>query len=127
MNGYEVKIVDASRDFSKKEILKIKMLSEVTPIEDVLSSTEDAIIENIVDWAELEIHNERSKGEKDYSKHVIITESGDLYTTGSESFWDSFRMIYDTMNEGEKEPFSVKVYSVKSKNYAGEFFNCVVV
>ena len=127
MKGYEVKIVDGSREFSKVESLKIKMLSGAIAIDDLLKESANPIIEGVTDWAELEIHNENSKQDKDYSKYVIITENGDMYITGSESFWDSFRTIYDTMCDGDKEIFSIQVYAVKSSNFAGEFFNCAIV
>ena len=127
MKGYEAKIVDGSREFSKVESLKIKMLSGAIAIDDLLKDSDNPIIEGVTDWAELQIHNENSKQDKDYSKYVVLTENGDMFITGSESFWDSFRTIYDTMNEGEKETFSVQVYAVKSTNFAGEFFNCAIV
>lgn len=127
MKGYEVKIVDGSREFSKVESLKIKMLSGAIAIDDLLKESSNPIIEGVTDWAELEIHNENSKQDKDYSKFVIITENGDMYITGSESFWDSFRTIYDTMCDGDKEIFSIQAYAVKSTNFAGEFFNCAIV
>lgn len=127
MKGYEVKIVDGSREFSKVESLKIKMLSGAIAIDDLLKESANPIIEGVTDWAELEIHNENSKQDKDYSKYVIITENGDMYITGSESFWDSFRTIYDTMCDGDKEIFSIQAYAVKSSNFAGEFFNCAIV
>lgn len=127
MKGYEVKIVDGSREFSKVESLKIKMLSDATPIDDLLKGGGKSIIEGVTDWAELQIHNENSKQDKDYVKYVVITESSGMYITGSESFWDSFRTIYDTMCDGDKEVFSIQVYAVKSTNFAGEFFNCAIV
>lgn len=74
----------------------------------------------------LSVHNEKSK-DKDYKKYVIVDKAGTKYITGSESLMRSFTEILTDM-EGEDEEYSVEVYRMPSKNYAGrDFLTCSIV
>ena len=55
-----------------------------------------------------------------------LTED-DMYVTGSESFWNSFRDIYDEM-ENESDEWSLKLYRLPSKNRQGkDFLTCSII
>lgn len=123
--NYYVTLVDASRDLSKREAVIIKDTGDAIRL-DQATADGDLIIE--VDmWAELKVHNERSRdGNKDYPNYLIVDKNGTKYVTGSENFWNSFM---DIMTEMEGEPnITVKIFRRPSKNYQGKsFLSCALV
>lgn len=123
--GYKAEIRESSKEFTAKERIMMKDFSDAEQFDDIISDT--PLIINPVSWAEISIHNENSKNDKDYAKYVIIDTDGRKYITGSDSFWDAFMDIWADMS-GESEEWAIKVYKKKSNNYAGKFFlTCSIV
>lgn len=124
MNGYEVKIVNCNKELTARERIKLKDTTNAVALDEATEGSSLVISPSI--WAELEIHNERTKdGNTDYTKYVIIDEAGTKYVTGSESFWTSFREIAAEMGD---EAFDIEAYKVDSKNYKGkQFISCSIV
>lgn len=123
--NYYVTLVESSRQLSKREAVIIKDTGDAIRL-DQATADGDLIIE--VDmWAELQIHNERSRdGNKDYPNYLIIDKNGTKYVTGSVNFWNSFMDIWADM-EGESD-ITVKIFRRPSKNYQGKsFLSCALV
>ncbi len=122
--NYSVAIREAWRQLSAKERIMFKDTSNMTKI-DSITQEGDVIIKPI-GWVILDIHNEKATPDTDYANFVIVTED-DMYVTGSESFWNSFRDIYDEM-ENESDEWSLKLYRLPSKNRQGkDFLTCSII
>lgn len=124
MENYEVKIVEASKQLTARERIKFKDTTAAISID---QATEDAdIVIEPISYAIVAVHNENSDN-KDYMKYVIEAKDGELYSTGSESFWKSFKSIYDEM-ENEDEKWALRIYKRESVNYKGKkFITCTIV
>lgn len=121
MEGYIVKVVNSSKKLSARETIKLKDLSNAVGIDSVVEDEIPLVITPDF-WAELEIHNEKSK-DKDYKKYVIIDKAGNKYATGSESFFTAYMDIAREMSDfAPDEEYSIEVYRKPSKNYAGKSF-----
>lgn len=124
MVGYNVTISSASRQFSARERIAIKDFSNAIPLDE--ATKDGKLVINPVDYAVLDVHNEKSDN-KDYKKFVVIDAAGKKYVTGSENFFDSFMEIMEEMS-GEDEEFSIEVYQMESKNYKGKsFITCSIL
>lgn len=124
-SNYKVEIIESSRDFSARERIAIKDITNAIKFD---SAVTDDPYSNLVitpsDWAVLKIHNESAE-KKDYEVYVIIDGEGKKYYTSSLAFWNSFVEIAEEMKE---EPFSIEVYKVESRNYKGKYFiTCSIV
>lgn len=123
--GYKAEIKTSSKEFTAKERIMMKDFSDAEQFDDTIDIT--PLIITPESWAEIAVHNENSKNDKDYTKYVIIDKDGRKYITGSNSFWDSFMDIWGGMS-GEDEDWAIKVYKKKSNNYAGKcFLTCSIV
>lgn len=124
MTGYEVKIVETSKELTAKERIQLKDTTDAIKLD---KATQSGDVEIDVDYyAELSIHNERAD-DKDYANYVIVVKSGEKYVTGSPSFWSSFKNIFEEMKE-ETEPWKLKVYRMPSKNREGkDFITCSII
>ena len=116
---YSAKIVDSSHELTPKEKLRCKDTAAAIRI-DAATEKGDLIIAP-TGYAIIEIHNEKSKDHKDYYNYLIFGNDGNTYVTGSDSFWRSFKDIYDEMQDSD-EPWEVVCTRRMSKNYAGKFF-----
>lgn len=124
MVGYNVTISSASRELSARERIAIKDFSNAIPLDE--ATKEGKLVITPVDYAVLDVHNEKSDN-KDYKKFVVIDNAGTKYVTGSENFFDSFMEIMEEM-AGEDEEFSIEVYQMESKNYKGKsFITCSIL
>ena len=128
MEGYKVSITYASKELSVKEKLAVKDFTAAVSIDSALDNDGSLIIAPAM-YAILDVHNERSKKEKDYRKFVVVDRAGTKYTTGSESFFTSFKEIFDIMaDEAPDEEYSIECFRKPSKNYAGKtFLTCTIV
>lgn len=123
--GYKTEIKTSSKEFTAKERIMMKDFSDAEQFDDIIDTT--PLIITPESWAEIAVHNENSKNDKDYTKYVIIDKDGRKYITGSNSFWVSFMDIWGDMS-GEDEAWAIKVYKKKSNNYAGKcFLTCSIV
>lgn len=122
--GYEVTIVECSKELTAKERLQIKDTTDAVKLD---KATQVEPVEIDVDYyAELSIHNEKSE-DKDYPTYVVVDKNGTKYVTGSQSFYSAFRNIYDEM-KNENEAWAVKAYRLPSKNREGkDFITCSLV
>ena len=116
---YSSKIVATSHELTPKEKLRCKDTAAAIRI-DAATEKADLVIAP-TGYAVIEIHNEKSKDHKDYNNYLIFGNDGATYVTGSDSFWRSFKDIYDVMQDS-KEPWEVVCTRRMSKNYAGKFF-----
>lgn len=122
---YKATVTEASRELTAREKIKFKDLSDAIAMDSAVTEDEALIIEPTA-YAIIDVHNEKSDN-KDYRKYVIEAANGQLYCTGSESFWKSFKDIWDEM-EGEDDDWSLKVYKKESANYKGkQFITCSIV
>lgn len=124
MVGYNVTISSASRTLSARERIAIKDFSNAIALDE--ATKDGKLVITPVDYAVLDVHNEKSDN-KDYKKFVVIDAAGTKYVTGSENFFDSFMEIMEEMS-GEDEEFSIEVYQMESKNYKGKsFITCSIL
>lgn len=125
MTGYSVEIKESSKELTPREKIKLKDTSNAIKFDEVVTD-EAPFVLTPVGYAVLNIHNEKSKDNKDYSNYVILAEDGNKYVTGSTSFWTSFIDIWNDM-QGE-EQYSIEVYKMDSKNYKGKkFLTCSII
>lgn len=124
MTGYNVEIIESSKQLSAKQRIAMKDTSNAIKL-DFACNTDEVIIQPVA-YAILSIHNEKSDN-KDYEVYVIEDANGEKYVTGSTSFFSTFMSIYEEM-EGENEEWALKVYKLDSKNYKGkQFLTCSIV
>lgn len=125
-NTYTVEIIKTSKDLSRRERIQMKDTAECISLDkwSQQPENENAII-MIDGFAVLAIHNEKAKGDVDYEQLVIMSDTGEKFITGSNSFRTSFLDIYEEM-EGDTEPWGIRVIRRTSKNYAGEFLKAVL-
>lgn len=119
MQGYECKVINASKELSSRERIKVKDLSNAIALDSAVTDDTPLMISPLYD-VELEVHNEKSK-DKDYKKYVIVDTAGNKYHTGSESLWASYKDIMNELGD-DTEDVTLEVYRVPSKNYAGKSF-----
>lgn len=125
MEGYSVKVIDASRQLTVKEKIAFKDFGLAAQLDDVV--TETGLIINVKDYVVLQVHNEKSDN-KDYTKFLLIDENGEKYITGSEPFWTTFKDIWDEISDEPDVEWSLKVYKLESKNYKGkQFLTCSII
>lgn len=113
---------------SAKERIKLKDTSSAQPLDTAVTDETSLSISPIA-YALLDVHNEKAKGDKDYSQLLILDANGDKYTTGSQSFMNSFFDIWNEMDfNNTGEAFDIKIYRRPSKNYAGKsFITCSIL
>lgn len=127
MTGYSVKVVESSKELTKKETVMFKDLSDAINLSEFIDESNDAVIIDVDSYVYLEIHNERAKDgqSKDYDNYVIVDKNGTRYYTGSNSFWASFIGIWEEMHDSDEE-WSLKVYKKQSKGKK-DFITCSVM
>lgn len=118
MEGYTAKVIESSKELSAKEKIQLKDTTNAHKLDEVLNA--GALVITPEYYAVIGIHNEKSDN-KDYNVYVIVDTDGEKYVTGSDSFWSSFKDIFDEM-AGENETYQVEIYKVESKNYKGKSF-----
>lgn len=125
MEGYSTAIREVSKELTARERIKLKDTTNAIKLDEAANGEHPLVITPVA-YAILDIHNEKSDT-IDYANYIIMDDAGDKYVTGSESFWTSFKEIWDEM-ESENEPYQIEVYKVDSKNYKGkQFLTCSIV
>lgn len=120
-NSYIANIVKTSGELTKIQRVQLKT-NAATKLEALCPIT----LEGITAFAEVEIHNEKARDNKDYKRLVLFTDDGECYYTGSPTFRDTFMAIYSEM-EGETG-WGLSCYKSPSKNYEGKtFLTCKLV
>lgn len=125
MAEYKATVKEASWEMSAREKLRYTDFTDVIQLDEATQAGD--IIIDVDKWAVVWVHNEKSDT-VDYAKYVIIDKEGQVYVTGSESFWRSFIEIYEVMSDEEETVYSIKVYRRESKNYKGkDFITCRII
>lgn len=125
MAEYKATVKESSWEMSAREKLRYTDFTDVVQLDEATQAGD--LIIDVDKWAVVMIHNEKSDT-VDYVKYVIIDKEGQVYVTGSESFWRSFTAIYEVMSEEEETVYSIKVYRRESKNYKGkDFLTCRII
>lgn len=125
MAEYKATVKEASWEMSSREKLRYTDFTDVIQIDEATQA--GGIIIDVDKWAVINVHNEKSDT-VDYVKYVIIDKDDQVYVTGSESFWNSFKQIYEVMSEEGETVYSIKVYRRESKNYKGkDFLTCRII
>ena len=127
MTNYSVKVVESSKELTKKETVMFKDLSDALNLSEFIDEHGGAVMIDVETWVELAIHNEKAKDgqNKDYTNYVVVDKNGTRYYTGSESFWSSFNDIWCDMSDSTEE-WSLKVYKKQSKGKK-DFITCSVM
>mgnify|MGYP000319215703 FL=1 len=127
MTNYSVKVVESSKELTKKETVMFKDLSDAVNLSEFIDEHDGAVMVDVESWVELAIHNENAKDgqNKDYTNFVVVDKNGTRYYTGSESFWSSFKDIWCEMSDSTEE-WSLKVYKKQSKGKK-DFITCSVM
>ena len=121
---YNVKIVESSKELTAKERISIKDTTGSIKLDE--ATTEGSVVIDVDGYAVLEVHNEKADN-KDYNVYVLFDKGGNVYTTGSKNFFNSFIDIFEEM-EGEDEEYQIEVYRRPSKNYTNkDFLTCKIV
>lgn len=125
MAEYKATVKESSWEMSAREKLRYTDFTDVVQLDEATQAGD--LIIDVDKWAVVMVHNEKSDT-VDYVKYVIIDKEGQVYLTGSESFWRSFTAIYEVMSEEEETVYSIKVYRRESKNYKGkDFLTCRII
>ena len=125
MAEYKATVKESSWEMSAREKLRYTDFTDVFQLDEATQAGD--LIIDVDKWAVVMVHNEKSDT-VDYVKYVIIDKEGQVYVTGSESFWRSFTAIYEVMSEEEETVYSIKVYRRESKNYKGkDFLTCRII
>lgn len=128
--GYTCTLDFVSKEgLTKREQIMLKDTADCVRLD---KATEDGYVVITPDfYANLVVHNDNAKDDKDYRQYVIVDKSGTKYLTGSESFMSQFEDICSDMmgeNGVNEEDFSVKAYRVASKNREGKYFlTCSII
>lgn len=118
---YSTKVTKSSRELTIQEKFLVKDFNDAIGLDSVVSE-EQGIILDVDVIAEVSVHNEHAKDDKDYTTIVIITKDGCKYTTSSNSVKDAISDIMDEASEEGLEDYKIKVFKKPSKNYTGKCF-----
>lgn len=122
MEGYSVKVRECSKQLTAKEKIAIKDFTNAVPFDSAITD-DTPIIVNPDYYAILDVHNEHSQNDKDYTKYIVVDKSGTKYVTGSNSFFTSFIDIFTEMStEAPGEDYTIECYRRPSQNYKGKSF-----
>lgn len=122
---YEVKIHSTSKELTARERVLLKDTRNAIKLDEAVGETPLVISPDY--YAVLDIHNEKSKEDKDFQNYVVVDTDGNKYVTGSHSFFEAFTEIVDEM-EGTEEAYQIEIYKLNSKNYKGkQFITCSIV
>ena len=125
MDNYRVSVKESSREITARERIMVKDTTNAIKLDEIANDKEGFVITPVA-YAILSIHNDKSDN-PDYENYVIFDKDGKKYVTGSPSFWNSFKGIWDEM-AGENEEYSLEVYKRDSKNYKGkQFLTCSII
>ena len=127
INTYHAEIIEGAEGMSKKEQLMFMDLTDCISLDEATKEA-PVMINNIgsESYAVISVHNEKAEN-TDYIVFVLIDDKGTRYRTGSQSFYDAFKVIYEQMKDSGEE-WGVRAYRKPSKNYQGrDFLTCSVI
>lgn len=122
---YEVKINTVSKELTARERVMLKDTRNAIKLDDAIKDT--PLVISPAYYAVLDVHNEKSKEDKDFQNFIVVDTAGNKYVTGSPSFFEAFTEIVEEMN-GTGEDYEIEIYKLDSKNYKGkQFITCSIV
>lgn len=122
---YEVKIKSTSKELTARERVMLKDTRNAIKLDEAVSETPLVISPDY--YAVLDVHNEKSKEDKDFENYIVVDTDGNKYVTGSHSFYEAFTEIVEEM-DGTGEEYQIEIYKLDSKNYKGkQFITCSIV
>ena len=126
--SYSVAVLEKAGELTAKDIIRAKDVSNTISLDNVVSDKgEPKNIGRIKAFIKLQVHNDKSNSDKDYEKLVVINENGEMYSTGSESFENSFRNLWAEV-ENFDDFWELVVFKKPSKNYSGKgFLTCTIL
>ena len=116
---YEVKINSVSKELTARERVMLKDTRNAVKLDEAVKDTPFVI--SPAYYAVLDVHNEKSKEDKDFQNFVVVDTAGNKYVTGSTSFFEAFTEIVEEMS-GTGEDYEIEIYKLESKNYKGKSF-----
>ena len=120
---YNVTITNCTKELSVKEKIMLKDFGNALPLDRATDESDSPIVIEVDYFAIMDVHNERSRQDKDYKKLVICDTSGNKYVTGSESLYTALCDIYEELSAaGENGAFTIEIYGKPSANYVGKTF-----
>ena len=129
MSNYDVRVSECGGvELSKK--MKAAISTNLSSCIDLgeVTQGEASLTINIAGYAVVDIHNERSKGEKDYKKLIIVSTDQQMFITGSPSCMETFIAIWEAMDGEDPETLAVEFFQMPSQNFKGKsFITCKVV
>lgn len=122
---YEVKINSVSKELTARERVMLKDTRNAVKLDEAVTDT--PLVISPAYYAVLDVHNEKSKEDKDFQNFVVVDTAGNKYVTGSISFFETFTEIVEEMS-GTGEDYEIEIYKLDSKNYKGkQFITCSIV
>lgn len=122
---YEVKIKSTSKELTARERVMLKDTRNAIKLDEAVGETPLVISPDY--YGVLDIHNEKSKEDKDFENYAVVDTDGNKYVTGSTSFFEAFTEIVEEM-DGTGEDYQIEIYKLDSKNYKGkQFITCSIV
>ena len=120
--AYKITIQECSRELTAQERIKLKDTKNATKLDE---ATADGVFRvDVFDFAVLQVETDSNS----YHQYMIISPDGEKYVTGSDSFYSAFRNIYDELAADGVTQFTIDIYKMPSKNYAGKsFLTCSLV
>lgn len=122
---YEVKINSVSKELTARERVMLKDTRNAIKLDEAIKDT--TLVISPAYYAVLDVHNEKSKEDKDFQNFIVVDTAGNKYVTGSPSFFEAFTEIVEEMS-GTGEEYEIEIYKLDSKNYKGkQFITCSIV
>lgn len=125
--GYSVtikEVIGRETPLSAKEKVKYKDFTPMIQLDRILDEQQIVTIHPLFAIV-ADVHNENSEN-TDYTKYILVDTSGEVYITGSETFWNSFIDMFNELQTCD-EDWDIMVYKSESKNYKGkQFITCTV-
>ena len=124
--AYSVTILESSKELTPKERVMYKDFSDAVKL-DIGLDTEEGMIIYPDFYVLCKVDNDKARRDKEYSVLLIVDKAGTKYRTGSPTFVENFKAIYEDMKE-VTEDWGIRVYGLPSKNFEGKsFLTCSVV
>lgn len=128
MKDYSANVTYSTKELNKKQKIRIQQMGDVISINDIMEN-DKLMLDNCVALYAIDVHNEKADN-KDYTVYVVEDAEGNLYKTGSESFFrnaqDIFEDFEDELEAGES--ISLLCYKSSSKNVpGGKFITCTIM
>jgi hypothetical protein len=122
---YEAKINSVSKELTARERVMLKDTRNAIKLDEAIKDT--PLVISPAYYAVLDVHNEKSKEDKDFQNFIVVDTAGNKYVTGSASFFEAFTEIVEEMS-GTGEEYEIEIYKLDSKNYKGkQFITCSIV